>query len=290
MRLARLACALSVPVLVASAPMAATAKTAVYGGSVTRGEPIVLNTDAKAQKLTKAVLALEMTCLDGNKLAPFAASVSPEVARPGLPVTPGALVMSKNAKGSFAGTILTGYSGDTFSVGAVINLKGKLTKKVASGTLTGTATVYDESNGNVLTTCSTGGSKFKAARAAGFVYGGATTQGEPLVVSLNSARTKVSDLKFSWQAACDQTEWSPMHITMEDFYGPLHGSTFSVNLTAPYHRADGGTNVWSYVIKGKISKTLAKGTLKLGYTSLDSNSNTEGTCTAGPLTFKAASG
>ena len=80
----------------------AFAASGVFGGSTGADEAIVLTTDAKAKKLRSAVIAWEAECADGMTF-PMAVELTSVAAEPGFTPNWDDLVMSKNAKGRFAG-------------------------------------------------------------------------------------------------------------------------------------------------------------------------------------------
>ena len=65
-------------------------------------------------------------------------------------------------------------------------MTGKLTAKRASGTLSAIAKVTEKATGAEVTSCQTGERRWVAARDPGVIYGGATSQGEPIVLRLDA--------------------------------------------------------------------------------------------------------
>src|SRR6266536_1020902 len=88
--------------VILAAPPPARAAEAVFGGSTSAGEPIVLKSDAKASALTTAVIGWEAKCDDGSYF-PGATALTATEPTPGFSPGYRDLLMSRNAKGRFAG-------------------------------------------------------------------------------------------------------------------------------------------------------------------------------------------
>src|ERR1700709_2626536 len=91
--------------LVLAAPPPARAAAPVFGGSTRAGMPIVLKSDAKTTALRSAVIGWDATC-DHGRLCPGSTELAAVEATPGFSPGYRDLVMSRNAKGRFAGTQL----------------------------------------------------------------------------------------------------------------------------------------------------------------------------------------
>src|SRR3954447_9535624 len=75
----------------ALAASAAPAQAAVYGGTTSAGEPIVLTANKAMTKLSSAVVSWAADC-DNDMSFPFAAELRPAVSQPGFTPGPGDLV------------------------------------------------------------------------------------------------------------------------------------------------------------------------------------------------------
>src|SRR4051812_36496030 len=98
--------------LAAAAALAATASPAraanpVYGGSTRDDEPIVITANKAGKKLASAVVAWSASCDDGKSYF-GARELTPAADEPGFSPGPSDLVMTRNAKGRFAGTTMAG--------------------------------------------------------------------------------------------------------------------------------------------------------------------------------------
>lgn len=267
----------------------AFASNAVFGGAVTKGEPIVLTADAKAKVLKTVTVAFDPPCPNGARVPPYAAKLGVKKVAPGFPVAMNALGVTKNAGGKFSGTVATSANGNGVSWLLTMSMSGKLSKTKASGTMFGSVTEVTDA-GETNMTCETGVLKWTASRKAGFIYGGATSQSEPVVLRLNSSKRKVADFIYSWASECVPEGF--FHDVFEPLtnFGVTSKGIFGDSWSSDYQRDDGGTNRWSYALTGKVGKTAASGTLQTSLTDLNSSGGADHTCDSGRLTWKAMTG
>src|SRR4051794_11171099 len=181
-----LAAAAALATTLATAP-GALAADAVYGGTTSRGEAIVIKADKTGKKLRSAVIAWNADCGDQSYFAQ-GSSVTAAKASPGFAPNSAVLATSRNGKGRFAGKQTMTFHSDTSVAVVEVTLAGRLGKKAASGTLSAVAVATDVASGNTVATCDTGRLTWKATHAPGRVYGGKTTQDEPVVVRLDAKR------------------------------------------------------------------------------------------------------
>ena len=127
---------------------------------------------------------------------PGGAALTPTKPVPGFVANPSDLLMSKNAKGAFQGTQLAASGGRVTNV----EIKGKLKPGKASGTFAATVKMIDPATGNTVSCQTT--QRWVATRDPGIIYGGTTSQGQPLVVRLNAQRNRVNDVITTWYANC----------------------------------------------------------------------------------------
>src|SRR3954468_24713259 len=193
-----LAAAAALATTLATAP-GALAAGAVYGGTTSRGEAIVIKADKSGKKLRSAVIAWNADCGDQSYLA-RGSSVTATKASPGFAPDSAVLETSRNGKGRFAGKQTMALGNDTSTAAVAVTLDGRLGKKAASGTLSAVATITDVASGSTVGTCATGRLTWRATHAPGRVYAGRTTQDEPVVVRLDVKRKRVTDLFVSWDS------------------------------------------------------------------------------------------
>jgi hypothetical protein len=171
--LPRLTAAAGATAAVLAAASPARAADAVFGGITKTGAPIVVKADPKTQELQSIVLTWDAPCSDGRTF-PGGAEITP--VEPVVGFAPGAseLLVSRNAKGRFAGVQLASSDLGTAVAAVQVQLTGKLKPGRAGGTLSAIVKVVDKATDNELTSCDTGKLSWDAPRAPGIVYGGAT--------------------------------------------------------------------------------------------------------------------
>jgi hypothetical protein len=272
--------------LLAAAPPALAANT-VFGGSTDAGEPIVLNGDQPAKQLRSAVIAVEAKCSEGT--FPFVLAVAPKKASPGFTPGPHDLIMVRNGKGRFAGVAGGGVDlGDSFAL-ATASLSGKLKAKGASGVLKLDISIVDKQTNNERESCHSGALRWAASHSPGRVYGGRSSQGEPVVVRLDAKRRKVTDVLAGWESAsCTPEGFMRFGERFTNF--PLHAGHFGGTWDQPFATDDGGKIDYAYALAGKVAKRTTSGTLHVGVTGTDATGATTLTCDTGSVTWKAVTG
>ena len=242
----------------------AGAADAVYGGHLgTGGDPVVLTTDRAGQRLKGTVIAFSAPCVGGDPTPRvFHKSVAVIPARRGV-TRVGAWEMTRNAGGRFVGTYSLPLDVGARRLLLAMKLSGRLTRGTASGTLTATWTLTNvPPDGTVLETCTTGGRRLKAVHRPGFVYGGRTALGEPLVLRLSRDRRNVDDVDLGWHADCSGDQWVDIPEAFTDF--PISSTgRFGETFTQRYRSSSGsGDNVFDYTLAGKVGRTSASGTFR----------------------------
>jgi hypothetical protein len=274
--------------LILAAAPSAFASGSVFGGSTNDGEAIVLTGDGAAKKLKSAVIAAEAKCDDGMYW-PLSAKVTPTKASPGFDPGPRDLLVSRNAKGKFAGVVLSGSDlGDSFGV-ATTKLSGKLKAKRASGSISVDIAIVDKQSNAQTMACHTGTVKWAATRSPGRVYGGSSSQEEPVVVRLDAKRKKVSDILASWEtASCTPDNFLRFSDRFTNF--PLHAGSFGDSFDQTFDGPAGAKRTFAYSVDGKVRRRSATGTLHVGVTELDAAGATTLSCDTGNVTWKATTG
>ena len=268
---------------------AASAADAVFGGSTTGYEAIVLNGDKAAKKLRSAVVAWRAECADGEGL-PMSMTVTPTAASPGFSAPPTALTMSRNRKGRFSGTQRFGLNFGDFSAAVTVQFAGRLRVKAASGTLSADAVVTENASGNTATTCRTGRLRWNASRAPGRIYGGKTSQDYPFVAKLDAKRKQVTDVILGWETRSCEPEMG--------FSYPEHLSNFRLASTGRFgdtwddtvKDSDGGSRRFDYSLTGRVARRAVRGTLRIAITGTDAAGAKTMSCDSGSVTWKATTG
>lgn len=268
-------------------PSMAHAKRAVFGGSTNARESIVLIADASMKRLKSAVIAWEADCDDGRKFR-TATSLTSVAPTPGFDASGRELLMSRNAKGRFAGTQFVGYDLGDFDAAVTVRLAGRIRSAKATGTLSAEVELYDKASGATAGGCRTDTVDWEAARAPGRIYGGKTSQDEPVVVRVDAKHRRVSDVLTGW-ATTSCTPEDDFFTFGERFAGfQLAGGKFGHTWGEVYNRDGGGKMHFAYALEGRVGPRSAHGSLHVTITGVDSAGATDVTCDTGRLTWTAA--
>ncbi len=261
----------------------------VYGGTTSAAEAIVITTDAKAKKLRSAVISWEAPCRDGMSF-PMASALTPVTAEPGFMPGPDDLVIGFNAKRRFLGTQLTARDLGDHTALVTVELSGKLRARQAAGKLTATVSILDNASGAEVTSCETGSLKWSASRSAGRIYGGKTTQDEPVVARLDAKRKTVTDLLVGWES--DSCQPPDNYFRFGERYRGLavRSGRFANTDDESYPTDDGGTLAYHYELAGSVARRSVKGSLHVTVTATDAAGATNLTCDSGQVSWKAATG
>jgi hypothetical protein len=287
-RLPRHAAVAFVAAAALTAPPAARAADAVYGGTTKDGDAIVVTADQHAQALRSLGIAYLAHCAGGSKFPGFA-QLTPTVAQPGFQPDNGDLIVTRNAKGRFSGTQLAAFSSDTMTGAIVVTLAGTLGPDRARGTIAVDVNVFDKATGNPVDTCSVGKRSWNAARSPGVIYGGETAQGAPLVLRLDATRRRIADVLFSWQAPCtpdgfffsreDLGNWT---VKPTGAFGGPFGNDLALDAGAKRHL--------DYKVAGRVTKTAAKGSIQVKVADTDAAGTPGSACDTGNIAWKARTG
>jgi hypothetical protein len=267
----------------------ALAADAVYGGSSSRGEAIVVNADKAGQKLRSAVVAWRADCGDGPYFS-AGSSLTPTKSSPGFAPGPRDLAMSRNGKRRFAGKQRFGYDLGDAAAAVEVAFDGRLGAKSASGTLRAEVTIFDKATANQTATCNTGRLRWKATRAPGRVYAGKTSQDQPFVAKLDAKRKRVTDLLVSWDSNSCQPEGFVHFAESLSNFDLASTGRFTDAWDDTQQLSDGGTARTTYALAGRVVRRSARGTLQIGVTWLDAAGATSRTCDTGGVTWKATTG
>jgi hypothetical protein len=162
------------------------------------------------------------------------------------------------------------------------------------GTLRSVLTDRDEA-GAVIRTCDSGPMKFNVAER--HVFAGLTAQRNPIVVTMNPARTRVLRLRWDWDGKCSlgpaarpdtlATTYVPDEIRAfpVDKIGRW-GGTFSYD-PQPDPAGTGISTAFAYKIVARRSGRIIKGTITASFTETDAAGGVIRDCASGPVTFQA---
>jgi hypothetical protein len=260
----------------------------VYGGTTRDGDAIVLTAPKGAAKLAGAVIAWHATCDDQSRFSD-AAAVTPAKAAGGLPVDRQDLVVARNAKGRFAGVQMYAEDLGTDMAAISLSLSGRLSRGHASGTLSATVKIADKATGAVASTCQTGAVRWAAVHAPGTIYGGSTAREAPVLLRVAPKR-KVRDLLIGWDTqSCSDSSY---HVYPDGFQNvPLSRTGVfggPMSYTATFD--DGSKRAFSYDLRGRVTRTSARGTLHVTTADTDAAGAPGTTCDSGAIAWKAVTG
>jgi hypothetical protein len=267
----------------------AFAANGVFGGSTSAPEAIVINTDGKAKKLRSAVVAWEAACGDGATF-PLAIELTAVRDEPGFSPGPEDLVVSRNAKGRFAGINLLAIDLGEQVAAIAAELSGRLRGDRARGKLSATVSIVDKATGAEQTSCSTGALSWSASRSPGRIFGGKTAQQEPVVVRLNRNRKMVADLLTGWESSGCQPPDRYFRFAERFSRLSVRSNRFGGSFEQSYPMDDGGALTFGYELGGRLSKRSVSGSLQVTVTGTDAAGATTLTCSSGKVSWKAATG
>ena len=177
----------------------AHAADAVYGGTPRQATRSSSRADAKATELRSIAISWRATCAGPATGFPGGGVLTPAEPVAGFAPSADELLVSKNAKGGFAGTQLA----LTAAAGADRRRhQGQAQAGKATGTLSATVKIVDQATGAHDHLLPDRPKRWTATRDPGIIYGGATSQGQPFVVRLNQQRKRVNDVITTWYAPC----------------------------------------------------------------------------------------
>ena len=278
--------ALAAAALTLSAPSASQAADTVFGGSTTGGEPFVVTADKKAAKLKSVALAWEAKCDDGRFFA-VSMKLAPVAAGPGFSPSPQELTTSRNGKGR-SGVHLAAEDLGTQVAEISAKVTGKLRRGKASGTLSADVTILDKATNTPVMKCATGTLRFAAASSPGRVYGGVTSQQEPVVVRLDRKRQRATDVLIGWHTStCDPPD-DFMRFGERLVGFPVKAKRFGDAWEQTFDGEAGGKVTFAYDLAGRLTSRDARGSLRVGITGVDAAGAPTFTCNSDPITWKAA--
>ena len=193
-------------------------------------------------------------------------------------------------KARISGKKLSGklLGADQIGDNAVEEMHANLTGTVKGGSASGKVAVtfldVDTNDFTITAQCSETVS-WKALRNPGVVYGGKTSQDEPIVLELTSNRKKVSHAHLAWEGPCQTSGfWSDPH----DEFDLL---PFSLSSTGGFNRTynvgfGGGSSLVEH-FAGKVTKTKAAGSFRGDVTIAGDQPDT---CSSGVVSWRANSG
>lgn len=279
--------AVAAAALTLSAPSASVAADTVFGGSTSAGEPFVVTAGKNATKLKSLAFVWEARCDDGRYF-PLTLKVTAAKGAAGFSPEPDVLATSRNAKGRFAGVQLGARDLGEQVAGISTNVAGKLRRGKASGTLSAHVTIFDAASNAPVMKCATGRLRFSATSSPGRVYGGITSQEEPVVVRLDRKRRRATDVLIGWHSdTCDPPD-NLLRYGERLTNFPVRAKRFGDVFEATVDGDAGGKVTYAYDFAGRLTSRDARGTFSVRATGRDVGGATTFSCDSGAITWKAA--
>jgi hypothetical protein len=281
--------ALALAALVVAGGPAAQARDRIFGGTTRDQEPIVVQATARGDKLKSAVIAWEARCNDGDFFFDTGRRPVEQSAAGFEQPGPNSLSMSRNARGRFRGQQTAARElGDDQVAVFTTTLTGTLGATSARGTLSAQVQIFRRSDRAVVGSCRTGSVRWAASRRPGVIYGGVTSQQEPVVVRLNASRRRVSDLLFGWESErCEPPGFFRLGDSLTNF--ALRAGRFGDAFEQRFPGEGGAERRFAYDVRGSVSRTTARGTLSVRLTETQAGGQTA-TCETGSVRWSASTG
>lgn len=264
----------------------ASASAAVYGGETSQHDPISV-TIGKSGQVKSIGLVWSASCQSGSRYTfgdvLVASKTPPSFIGPGENA-----LFATLRKGKLKGTSLGADDfGDQGSGAISQKFSGKVKPTKASGVWSAHMDVSDP-GGTKIDTCDTGTIRWSVT-AGPNVYGGSTTQGEPVVIIAKKDRSRVDYLGFGWRADCTPPNdfW---HFAEELGNFPLTGNgAFGDTFTMEFPYSDGsGKNSFTYNVHGSLRKKSGSGTLSVHVVESDSAGTATTTCDTNPVKWSVS--
>ena len=261
----------------------------VYGGTTRDGDAIVLTAPKGAQKLAGAVIAWQAACEDQSYFSDTSrlTALKPVV---GVPIGPRDLLMTRNTKGRFTGIQALAEQSDTNTAAISVTVTGRLGRTTASGTLSATVKIADKATGAAVCSCQTGTLTLAAAHAPGTVYGGSTARDAPVVVHVAPQQRRVHDVLIGWDTqSCTDGSYHVYPDVFQNFRLSRTGA-FGDPFSYTANFDDGSKRAFNYDLRGRVTKTSARGTLHVTTADTDAAGAPGMTCDSGTIAWNAVTG
>lgn len=213
-------------------------------------DTLVVRTDSAGTTPHAFVIAFRATCDDGFGYAYHrtvrvgAASETPD----------DVIVASDTGPGGFSATYTGSSATETLTFAETGTITGTFARGHADGTLDVVLRGTDTETGELVTTCRTHARHWRAVRGPR-VFGGTTSQGEPVTMILRKGGRAVREFDFGWHSSCDTGDFVdvPDYITNFPIIRHRFGASF------PY--VDDVGNSATYAFAGRLSGRRASGTV-----------------------------
>ena len=278
-----------------AAGVAPAAASRVYGGqpsSFTDPSQFVLRLSDDGARVDSVVVHLDLRCTPRSRLGrryPVALSLDnaggiPPALSPGRyalaapPVDGGRVTLELRGEARLRAT-----NGAAVGGRFAAQVSATLSASRASGSVSATQVLRLRSNGRRLGTC-TLTDRWRADRRPGRIFGGRSSQDEPVVFELSRDRRRISHGHFGWFAGCRPSGayWEPHEEFGWTSFPLRRGGGFAGRFTF-----DDGDQRFRYRLSGRVGERQMSGRLRV-----DVRERTPGRadCAAGPITWSAQTG
>jgi hypothetical protein len=247
-----------------------------YGGSSSQEDPIVLRLSRDHARVAMVAVDWEASCTSGLILA--SANV----------VIGSATAPRLDKLGRFRGMVAPPPEpfGSNQVEATSETFAGRVTLAKASGTFRAQVTITSAQTGAKLDFCDTGTLRWTMPPHQERIYGGLTTQGEPVVVQTDAKRNRLSLIRIGWFAPCDDGAVADVGDVFTDF--PLSRSgEFGDAFPGAFGPASGTHGKLQYEIYGKLGASHALGTFQVTDTVFDGTGGTLRTCSSPTVRWSA---
>lgn len=240
---------------------AAAAASGTYAGWIpvagkNNDVPIVVTTNRAGTRAQSVVLAARPRCPDGRQVA-FHRRLAVRAGGPSASV----LVPSRNSGGRLAATLRAAGVNESYVFTYRGSMTGSFRRTGARGTMRVTVDIADRATGAAVMTCTTPRMRWVAHRGRGRFYGGISSQGEPVYLSLTADRRMVWDVGVEWHADCTPSGFAdrPDWVTEFRVSGGRFGDVF--------HHNDPLRNHLDFRLRGRLTRGEASGTVRIVLTA-----------------------
>ena len=265
--------------------LASGAQARTYGGPTRQDDAIVLVTSSSGKRLSGTVMAFRASCESGQT---FAFHDVAEVSGAGGTLPYGKLVASRNSGGVVRAQLFDAYSTAAGSAVLQLEFSARTGSKSSRGSFSAELVEFDvpgarpatepPAGAKVVDRCRTGTVRWAARHAPGRIYGGVSSQGEPVVLIANRNRSRLETAGVGWHAGCTDEGFVDFPDVLRNF--PIRRGRFGDVFA---WRPEPGINI-AYDFGGSINSSSARGRLRV-----DVDKGSAATCSTGQLTWRASS-
>ena len=262
----------------AAAAEPAAARTGIYAGWLdTPGwdNSFVARTNGPGTKAKSFVVGLSARCGGGGTYY-FHDDIPVEIPASSAQ---GLLVPSRNRGGRLKAVYRNAGMSGEYELVEKLTVAGRFKRRSARGTVRMRSSAYDPASGAQVAGCDSQRLKWSLRRHARRIYGGASSQDEPVALYLNKKRTRVREIGVNWHSSCADGGYIDVPNAFTNFrirkgarFGDIWGDSFK------------GTR-YEYHLRGRVKRRSARGAFEVD--AFPSNGTS---CGTGNLTWRTRTG